>query len=277
MLIVDREAQLVASLARVARTSLALSLWLTASCMENDSLTSTPPQPQPGSTSSDAVDEASVRVLLGPEHSIDYIYNDGTTPLIRACRAANLDRIVALVLAKADLSQPDTGSGRVPLHEALIARMPLSVIEYLLHKNASVETHDRLGRTPLMHAVSSDIDVLQYIHRCNPAALNAVDHAGHSAVHIAARRECVDALRFLIHERADVLQLDGSNHSPLDLAPDRSPAKALLLQELQNVIGMSRRWWPSRAHIAETHVNARVCACVRVCAVLQLPRSRCSW
>jgi ankyrin repeat protein len=110
----------------------------------------------------------------------------------------------------ADVFAKDT-QGKTPLHSACQG-LRLSVVEFLLEKNASVDEHTFDGHwTPLLYAIlgsdphmsSSPLEVIRILTTYG-ANIHATTIDGRTALHEAARRSDKEVVRYLIEQGVDI-------------------------------------------------------------------------
>jgi len=137
------------------------------------------------------------------------------------------------------IQKKETGYGRLPLHVAIRAKAPDSIILYLLNefpKAASVQ--DAMGRVPLHYACSNKASqsvIVSLIQAC-PSSLYANDNAGgwtplHVAVNIGAGEM---AIRTIIETAPDTVLLKTSKgNTPKQCCRDSNIVNILEAAEIK--------------------------------------------
>uniref|UniRef100_A0A8C5EHP3 Inversin n=1 Tax=Gouania willdenowi TaxID=441366 RepID=A0A8C5EHP3_GOUWI len=91
------------------------------------------------------------------------------------------------------------------------------------------DQEDQFGRTPLMYCVLADrLDCAEILLKAG-ASVNKTDHSWRSALHLAAQKGNVRFLKLLLSRRANWLQKDLEEMTPLHLATRHPSPKALAL------------------------------------------------
>lgn len=92
-----------------------------------------------------------VEISIKQAGSVDFLFEDGETPLTKTIRQSNNRIIFAIINASQNLDLIDK-NGNTALHTAIKLRK-LSVINYLLELNVNVNIKDKQGRNPLQNAI----------------------------------------------------------------------------------------------------------------------------
>ncbi|XP_055359449.1 inversin isoform X2 [Betta splendens] len=91
------------------------------------------------------------------------------------------------------------------------------------------DREDQFGRTPLMYCVLADrLDCAEILLKAG-ASVNKTDHSQRAALHLAAQKGNVRFLKLLLSRRANWLQKDLEEMTPLHLATRHPSPKALAL------------------------------------------------
>lgn len=85
----------------------------------------------------------------------------------------------------------------------------------MVHSYWSLQACSLFNLTPLMVATIKDNAAMCRLLLDHGASVNAKDVLGRTALHLAARQTCLDALRVLLRHGADVNARDGESHSVL--------------------------------------------------------------
>ncbi|XP_066843119.1 LOW QUALITY PROTEIN: B-cell lymphoma 3 protein [Anser cygnoides] len=122
-------------------------------------------------------------------------------------------------------ARPDLGArdyeGLTPLHVAVSAGARESVL-LLLEHGADIDAADiKSGRSPLLHAVEANSLEMAELLIQHGAAVNAQSYAGCTALHAAAGRGPLGALRLLLRSGADCALRNNHNETALALASSR--------------------------------------------------------
>eukprot|EP00752_Nemacystus_decipiens_P011337 g10074.t1 len=178
-----------------------------------------------------------VGALLDGGASCNNKDGDGDAPLHIASAVGHADIARSLLLRGADKDSLDI-RGRAPLHVAA-EYGHLAVAEVLLGANADLnirfdeddeyDDDERIETSPLdMAAATGHLDILRAIvHHGGAAALNAVDHRGHTALHHASRSGAVGSINSLV-EAGAVIAPSAYGSTPLHFAATWSNAEATL-------------------------------------------------
>ncbi|XP_034409004.1 inversin isoform X2 [Cyclopterus lumpus] len=104
-----------------------------------------------------------------------------------------------------------------------------SALLKLITEPSLQDREDQFGRTPLMYCVLADrLDCAEILLKAG-ASVNKTDHSQRSALHLAAQKGNVRFLKLLLSRRANWLQKDLEEMTPLHLATRHPSPKALAL------------------------------------------------
>uniref|UniRef100_A0A8K9XA88 Inversin n=1 Tax=Oncorhynchus mykiss TaxID=8022 RepID=A0A8K9XA88_ONCMY len=117
----------------------------------------------------------------------------------------------------------------LPVHAAAV-NGDRSVLLRIITVNPSLrDREDQFGRTPLMYCVLADrLDCAETLLKAG-ASVKKTDHSQRTALHLAAQKGNVRFLKLLLSRRADWLQKDLEEVTPLHLATRHSSPKPLAL------------------------------------------------
>ena len=96
-----------------------------------------------------------VQMLLSHRADPEIKHHDGSTPLHLAVRN-KAGEIVRLLLNHGAETKIKNKDGSTALHIALFDSQDVTILSYLIEKNADIEARDSLGRTPLCNAIVSN-------------------------------------------------------------------------------------------------------------------------
>lgn len=164
---------------------------------------------------------------------------DGKTPLIRVARRGSFEALALLARGADALAK--SWRGRTALHEAAEASGNDGLVERLIVAGSPVDARDVTGATPLMLAAASlrgSRERTEAGGRIVPlllargAAITAVDGAGDTPLHYAARAGNTEEALQLLARGADPGTRNAAGLQPIDLAGPRAPAalRAALLR-----------------------------------------------
>lgn len=143
-----------------------------------------------------------VKLLAKHGANINHRSKVGSSPLLVACRYFHLNRARQVLLGKPD----------VPVQ--------LELVKFLLDNGANVNEAGHLGDTPLTAAALSgfkDPSLVAYLLKkgADPNAKNAL---GFTALHLAAQKGCLESVKVLIKNGAQLGAGDTEGITPLQLA-----------------------------------------------------------
>lgn len=148
-------------------------------------------------------DTAGVRRWLDAGADVDAIGKKGVSPLLWALAHDSEAGVIALLEAGADATHADA-HGETALHLAARADDP-RLLQALIAREAPLDVRDeRLGRTPLFHAIMAEREPQFEALVAAGADLDAQDNMGNTPLHAAAK----------IHDYARVLQLLQAGAAP---------------------------------------------------------------
>jgi ankyrin repeat protein len=144
----------------------------------------------------------------------------GKTALHHAVSTGNYLLVQFLVRNGADVSA--NSSGRTALHFAAASQKSNGrVVQLLLKEGAEIEAPDHRGETALHLAVKMENRQFIPILLDKGASLESVNLKGSTALHIAVEREDVDTVRLLLDKGADIQAKAGQRKTVLHLAAYR--------------------------------------------------------
>ena len=125
-------------------------------------------------------------------------------PVHDAARAGRLDEVKAAIKATPFLRSAQDGSGQTPAILAAGAGQ-VAVVEYLLSVGVKVDDATPTKRT-MLHAAcdGGKLEMAKYLVLKHRANVKAADERGLQPIHLAAQRNPIELLQFLIDQRADV-------------------------------------------------------------------------
>ena len=128
-------------------------------------------------------------------------------PFHDAARKGDIETVMALVAAGADVNAPDHKGNLVLNHAALSGNVDLC--RFLLENGANLDATDKEGKTALhWAAMSGENDVLRLLIRCG-SNVNRHDHYGsytalHLAVACSAHNSAIETVDILLAAGADI-------------------------------------------------------------------------
>lgn len=128
-----------------------------------------------------------------------------------------------------EASSPGPSSLGSQVHAAAV-NGDRSALHKLITADPTLRDHeDQFGRTPLMYCVLADrLDCAEALLKAG-ASVNKTDHSQRTALHLAAQKGNMRFLKMLLSRRADWLQKDLEEMTPLHLATRHPSPKPLAL------------------------------------------------
>ena len=153
-------------------------------------------------------------------------------PIIQATRENDLETVMALTAAGADVNAVDA-SGNTPLHSAAHLGN-LDLLRFLLKKGARLEQKNQWGATPLLTACGSRLATIELLDCliAEGANLSAADQYGQTALILSVIYPKADFIKRLLKEGVNVNQATRRGHTALFFAVGRNnyPLVKLLLK-----------------------------------------------
>ena len=154
-----------------------------------------------------------------PQCDVSAKTSNGSTVLHLSCKSRSLPILKHLVEEhQLDLTIKDY-NGMAPVHVAC-EEGSLSIVKYIIdHSPLSLDMTNSFGRTPLLIAAfSKNLPIIRYLNskNCN---ISILDDKGFNVIHISAKEESLDILRFFVDGRycnPDIT--DASGRTPLYLS-----------------------------------------------------------
>ena len=170
--------------------------------------------------------------------SLDFRGEDGMTALHIASKQGNLQAVKAIIESKRiDINLQDDG-GWTPLIWATEHKQK-HVVDYLLSMGGDALIQDDEENVCLhWSAFSGDIDILS-IFMQSALDINCVNKHGDTALHIASRRDNVEAVNLLCSRQdVDLNILNKGKESPLDCCPNGSSSflSLKIKHEMVNIV-----------------------------------------
>lgn len=189
------------------------------------------------------------RVLLAAGADVDTTDHLGRTPLYFACENNSLACIRALVAAGANPVAEDTAHNS-PVRLAISYNPSLPTLQTLIESGIDINARHASDGRAALHVVFEDnplfrTENLELVMSALPD-LDLKSNAGYTALHLAARNQCVNEARLLLECGADVTAVDNRGRTALDMARHGDTMK-------MNVSGNSR------ADMVELIERARAC------------------
>ncbi|XP_028326601.1 inversin isoform X2 [Gouania willdenowi] len=127
------------------------------------------------------------------------------------------------------MSSPGPASLGSQVHAAAVNGDRNALLRLITAESLLRDQEDQFGRTPLMYCVLADrLDCAEILLKAG-ASVNKTDHSWRSALHLAAQKGNVRFLKLLLSRRANWLQKDLEEMTPLHLATRHPSPKALAL------------------------------------------------
>ncbi|CAG11933.1 unnamed protein product, partial [Tetraodon nigroviridis] len=115
------------------------------------------------------------------------------------------------------------------VHAAAVNGDRSSLLKLIAAEPSLRDHEDQFGRTPLMYCVLADrLDCAEILLKAG-ASVNKTDHSRRAALHLAAQKGNIRFLKLLLSRRANWLQKDLEEMTPLHLATRHPSPKALAL------------------------------------------------
>jgi len=121
--------------------------------------------------------------------------------------------------------------GNTPLHACFHYDTPIETIHLLINCGAKINDKNDHGMTCLHFAAVKNPEKMETLLSYKPN-INALNHEGQSALHIAVRYFQITIVKLLLENGADAQQKDYKEQSPLDLAWDLSNRYSLDKDEI---------------------------------------------
>jgi len=202
-------------------------------------------------------DIATLRQLIGPDVDVNAKSLYGKTALMLAAADGDVSLMGRLISFGADVSQVNRAGGNALMYAAqyghaqavqhlinngakidhrgakgwnalmiAVLKGRLPVVDILLAHRANPNLRDVLGWTPLMRATQNDHHMIaQKLIDMPETDINARNHAGQTALHIATIVGAQKTAVLLIQKGADVTIRDNEENAPLDIAKQRGDAQ----------------------------------------------------
>lgn len=127
------------------------------------------------------------------------------------------------------MSSPGPASLGSQVHAAAVNGDRSALLKLITADPSLRDREDQFGRTPLMYCVLADrLDCAEILLKAG-ASVNKTDHSQRAALHLAAQKGNVRFLKLLLSRRANWLQKDLEEMTPLHLATRHPSQKALAL------------------------------------------------
>lgn len=215
------------------------------------------------------LNQAKLLVALGA-----HIHDEDNSGKSSYARAIDLGIDAIKILITSQNSNTSDGSGRSPLHTAIIKNASTEIVEYLLACNAQVNMRDKDGNTPLHIAVrqnqkeigemllTHDADIfvanitgesplsISYVLRegrpdwlINERTVHFVDTNGNTPLHLAAEWGASNMIQFLLHRGAHVNAKNENGETPFFSAVKGNSSASVdaLLMSSQSEIDIEAR------------------------------------
>eukprot|EP01129_Flabellula_baltica_P016657 TRINITY_DN9000_c0_g1_i1.p1 TRINITY_DN9000_c0_g1~~TRINITY_DN9000_c0_g1_i1.p1 ORF type:complete len:1360 (+),score=378.94 TRINITY_DN9000_c0_g1_i1:114-4193(+) len=207
----------------------------------------------------------------------NYSSNASVHDLIDACASGDMEKLVSLTEAGADLNGCDYDQ-RYPLHLAA-AEGHLDVVKFLVSKGCNIHVSDRWGNSPISEAAYGEkSDVVEFLKQsggvmshghgvsamCIAAAnddftqikelvskghsVNTTDYDNRTPLHIAALKGNYEIVQYLINNKADINAVDQYGHTPLSDANRGASLEKMKIINLlkENGAQLSTDYWDQR-------------------------------
>lgn len=202
-------------------------------------------------------DIATLHQLIGPDVDVNTKSLNGKTALMLAATNGDVALLDRLISFGADVNQVNRAGGNALMYAAQYGHAPavqhllkngtkidnrgakgwsalmiavlkgrLPVVDILLAHRADPNLRDVLGWTPLMRATQNDHhEIAQKLIDALDIDINARNHAGQTALHIAAIAGAQKTAILLIQNGADETIRDDEGNTPLDIEKQRRDAQ----------------------------------------------------
>jgi len=158
--------------------------------------------------------EGMAMMLLQSKAEVDKKSHKGQTPL----HMARTTGVATMLLqSKAEVDKEDNHCG-TPLREAILACGRHDIVNLLLGANASVNSSDGEGKTPLHIASAYGRDEVAKLLLGANASVNSLDGEGRTPLHAASDSGRDEVVKLLLGANASANSSDGKGGTPLHLA-----------------------------------------------------------
>lgn len=183
-------------------------------------------------------DSKAVETLLRHGASVDIPDRIGQGPLRQSIKAHDATCTKLLLDYGARVDQTDNWR-QTALQSTLYYTNPVQFLKPLLKANASVNTHDNMGHSPLMEAVMlNHADAVQVL-LAHGAEADGPNHRGLTPLHQGIQCNGHAALRILLKEKLDHTIYDQDRRTPLHWAADCADAETLKILKEARLYGLS--------------------------------------
>ncbi len=178
------------------------------------------------------------------EKNVSLVDAQGNTPLILACKYADLDAVKQIIALGADIAASNTAgftgfayaiiAGNKLIIEELVRQgfiidnqgdhnslilavrmLDYPLVKYFLEHGANVDVQDNNGMTPLMYATRlCELDITRLLLKAG-ASVDKQRHDGKTALAFCAQRHNITMVRELLAHNADVAIQDKKGKTPL--------------------------------------------------------------
>ena len=183
-------------------------------------------------------DSKAVETLLRHGASVDIPDRIGQGPLRQSMKAHDATCTKLLLEYGARVDQTDNWR-QTALQSALYYPNPVQFLKPLLKHDATVNTQDSMGHSPLMEAVMLNHPDAVQLLLAHGAKADASNHRGLTPLHQGIRCNSHAALRILLKERLDHTVYDQNRRTALHWAADCADAETLKILKEVRLYGLN--------------------------------------
>lgn len=147
-----------------------------------------------------------VTMLIGAGATVDSRTENKVTPLMMACYHCNIDTVLVLLKAGADMNAAECIQGRRPIHFAVLCSTPetgMDVIDILIQHQGNIDARDAYNKTALIIASEwNKVKMVKYLIKAG-ANLDLYTDSHHTAIECAALALHFECLKALLNAGAE--------------------------------------------------------------------------
>lgn len=159
-----------------------------------------------------------LEMILEPGIEINVHDNDGATPLQTAFLHNNLDTAKCFIEYGADVNESSSIKTGAKIIHKMVTTGRLNAANILIECGASINSADKMGRTPLHLAMIRNDPSMAKLLLEKGAEIDACDHNGINSLHLSIIYQHPDITKLLIQYNANISFKDKSGMLPLHLS-----------------------------------------------------------